>query len=427
MFKVNIGSGQYLLNAQGFSKLITWQVKHWDDWTATPKFSERFEHWNKIVELAVVVEPIAYHAVFHQTLCRSPDTETSLRRKLDDHRRRLRTYLTTLDLAEIHSIRGEFCLDAEVLDDNKLTHVLLRLMSQHERLRLKSALGGSMLFLSMAEIIRRAVEEGLDSQLPEEDEMGFGQWMDGARTTLYGTDRILDAPPQLRRDFLRTMGLDSGVKVRCYVEGDTEYGALASAVGDAGGVEFVNLRGQVIERSGKGLRFVGSLQTDRKSHVFSIVVIDADQPDPIRALTKAARDDAMFGRFFLSDPDFEFGNFTLEELVDVFLDRASKVMEEAPSREDVSAAVAGAGSGREFFSRLRKFHCEKIVKSEAWGVQLMNYAVRNREFPANDKRAGKVRPCIGIADLLINAQNVGYRRSVDNFRVDPVTGELRQR
>jgi hypothetical protein len=97
----------------------------------------------------------------------------------------------------------------------------------------------------MAETIRRATEAALGRELCEEDELGFGQWMDGARKAIYGTTRILDASKEVRRDFMTSMGLDHGPKVRCYVEGDTELAALVSAVGYGAGAEFVNLRGQI--------------------------------------------------------------------------------------------------------------------------------------------------------------------------------------
>ena len=74
--------------------------------------------------------------------------------------------------------------------------------------------------------------------------------------------RILDSTRETCRDFLTSMGLDYGVKVRCYVEGETELGALVSAVGEAGGTEFINLRGQVVEKRGKGLSFATSLKNE---------------------------------------------------------------------------------------------------------------------------------------------------------------------
>jgi hypothetical protein len=61
----------------------------------------------------------------------------------------------------------------------------------------------------------------------------------------------------------------------------------------------LNLRGQVVEKGGKGLNFAASLKNDMTSHVFSVVLLDEDRHDYVRALRKAARD-GNFLRFFMS-------------------------------------------------------------------------------------------------------------------------------
>jgi len=306
-------------------------------------------------------------------------------------------------------------------------HVLLRLMSRHERLKLRSALGGCMQFLCMAEIIRRAAEDALDQNLPEEDELGFGSWMLGARKSIYGSERVLDSTRETRREFLTTMGLDYGVKVRCYVEGETELGALISAVGEAAGTEFVNLRGQVLERRGKGLSFAASLKNDRKSHIFSVVVLDADREDYTRAVKKAATDGTFFGRFFISSPDFEFANFAVGELIGVLLDLAGREHDQVLGRDEIMSVVAETKSGKQFFEALKQAGIQEIAKSEAWGAALMNYGVQHQELPQDHKKAGETRPVIEVARLLVNARDVGYLQSLETYKVDPDTGQLRKK
>jgi hypothetical protein len=284
-----------------------------------------------------------------------------------------------------------------------------------------------MQFLCMAEIIRRAAEDALGEELPEEDEMGFGQWMAGARKSIYGSERVFDSSRETRREFLTSMGLDYGVKVRCYVEGETEFGALTSAVGEAGGTEFINLRGQVVEKRGKGLSFAASLKNDRKFHIFSVVVLDQDRADYIRALKKAATDGSFFGRFFVSCPDFEFANFTVSELTDVLLDLAGRDCDQVPSRNEILPLVASAKSGKQFFDVLKQYGLYETGKSETWGVALMNCALQNQELPRNHKNAGEKRPVVEISRLLVNARDAGYLRSLEALRVDPDTGDLREK
>jgi hypothetical protein len=427
VFRSKTSSTQYLLNPEGLINLEKHSIDFLNRWTSGKKFAERFEHRNRTAELAIVLEPTTYRAVFHAIQWRFPDTQDTLEAKLQERRKKVRHFLSEASMEKINTIRGELCQHAELLDQNKLLHVLLRLTSRHERLKLRSALGGCMHFLCMAEIIRRAAEYALGQDLPEEDEMGFGQWMIGARKSLYGTERILDSSRETRREFLTSMGLDYGVKVRCYVEGETELGALTSAVGEAGGTEFVNLRGQVVERRGKGLSFVASLKNNMKSNIFSVVVLDQDRPDNIRALKKAATDGTFFGRFFISSPDVEFANFTVSELVDVYLDLASRDLDQVPSRNKIRPLVASAKSKKQFFDALKQHGFPEIGKGETWGVALMNYALRHHELPQDHKKAGETRPIIEVARLLVNARNAGYLRSLETFRVDPDTGELREK
>jgi hypothetical protein len=365
--------------------------------------------------------------VFHEIRWRDTDTQESIEAKLREWQRKTDEFLTSASATEIDEIRNELCREAELLDDNKLVHVLLRLMKRHERHNLRSAIGACMLFLTMAEVIRRSAERSLGQKLPEEDELGFGQWMDGARKSIYGSDRILDAPRETQRDFLASMGLERGVKVRCYVEGDTELGALISAVGDAGGLEFVNLRGQVVERQGKGLSFVTSLKTDMKSHVFSVVVLDGDRTDVIRALKKAAADGAFFGRFFISSPDFEFANFSLSELVNVLLELTAADHDPPPTRDQISQLVDGAASNKALFDALKQSELRSVSKSERWGAALMKHALQHRNLPSDHNRAGATRPIIEVAQLLIRARDAGYLRSLEGYEVDPETGELQKK
>lgn len=251
--------------------------------------------------------------------------------------------------------------------------------------------------------------------------------MDGARSLLYGTERILDARPETQRDFLTSMGLDRGVKVRCYVEGPTELGALRSAVGEGGGIQFVSLRGQVLEKRGKGLSFVESLESDRGSGVFSVVVLDGDREDYVRALRKAAREDAFFGVFTISSPDFEFCNFTAEELLSVWLEFSSRDKEEKPDMPDDKTPLEEVASAEQFTDYLCRGNFPAFEKSEAWGEALMAYALENEGLPDGHARAGETRPIVLLARQLVTARHAGYERSVAQFRVDADTGGLIRR
>jgi hypothetical protein len=133
---------------------------------------------------------------------RFPDTQEVIRRKIEDYRKILASLISPSDADMLEQFRRDLCTNAEMMDDNTILHVLIRLTTWHDRHAVKSALGGCMLLLSMAEMIRRTMEEVLGRQFPEEDEAGFTQSMPEARKILFGANRVLDAPQTALREFL---------------------------------------------------------------------------------------------------------------------------------------------------------------------------------------------------------------------------------
>jgi len=417
-------STQYLQHPNGLAKLSRTHVEILDKMTSTTRFAERLEYWNAVAELAVALEPISYGQVFLGDCLLPNHIKADLAVTEDAYGKTAAEVLSQIGVEEIENARSELIRAAELLDPNKLVHVLLRLTAKHERLKLRGQLGGSMLLLCMAELVRRATERVLETKLPEEDELGFGQWMDRARALLYGTERILDAPPETQRDFLTSMGLDRGTKARCYVEGPTELGALRSAVGEGAGIRFTNLRGQVSAKRGKGLGFADELESDRRSNVFSVVVLDGDRQDNVRALKKAAEDGRFFGVFCISSPDFEFANFKAEELLDVWLEFVSRDPRESPVKPADDASIKRVRSPDQFIKYLREHDLPPLEKSEAWGEALMAYALKGERLPEGHTEAGEIRPIVRVARNLMTARRAGYERSVAQYRVDPETGRL---
>jgi hypothetical protein len=153
--------------------------------------------------------------------------------------------------------------------------------------------------------------------------------------------------------------------------------------------------------------------------------MDQDREDNIRALKKAAADEAFFGRFFISSPDFEFSNFTVDEMIGVLLDLEARNNSHIPARDEIAPLVAQAQSGKQFFDSLKKHELlQRVGKSETWGEALMKYALQHPEFPQGHKKAGEIRPAIEVARLLIKARDAGYVRSIEKYKVDPATGKL---
>ena len=57
----------------------------------------------------------------------------------------------------------------------------------------------------------------------------------------------------------------------------------------------------------------------------------------------------------------------------------------------------------------------------------MNHALNHPVLPQDHANAGKTRPVIEIARLLVHARDSGYLRSLEKYKVDPDTGEFREK
>ena len=416
---------QYLPLMPGVEKVARFELEAFDRWTTSSEFSDRFDYWNHLVEFSAVCAAV---------LWRPPENHSTrggtfpwLLPYLD----MVSDYLKRSGLSMIRHCREDLAWAAHTSDENTTIHTLLRMMRQSERDRIKGNLGAAMKFLDMAESIRRASERLLSTHLPEEDELGPGRWMEGARKMLYGHERVFDAPRKDLRDFLGILGLDFGVKVRCYVEGETELGALRHAVGADGQCSFVNLKGNVVQRHGKGMAFADSLAEAARDRIISVVVIDSDKEEVVRTLKRAASERRMHGPFFLNTPDIEMANFTIEELLRVAIALDLKVRfddNEVDKRlPEVLPSVASARSAKEFMGFLRNESMVGVGKGEKWGEALMNYAIAHPTFPSGDSRVGTEREVLKAARVLIRAQDVGYLRSVDSEELDPNTGRMVKR
>ena len=431
VFSIGTNSTQYLNYPEGQITVSKMLIEHMDKWTSTQQYCDLFDKWNKTAELAIIFEPISYQEVYRSFRWGFPDDEDTARAKREKYSKDVLLQIPSINTADFEEHRKDLCQNAELVDSNKLLHVLIHLTSWYREQKMKGAIGECMLFLSMAEIIRRTLERTLDQKLPEEDQLGFGQWMPGARKMLYGTDRVFDADQKVLREFLSGIGIDYGTKVRCYLEGETELGALKHAVGELNGIEFVNLRGHFIEKRGKGLAFMGSLKNDIKSHVFSIVLLDGDRQDFTRVVKKAAEEEHIFGRYFISTPDFEFSNFSLEELVEILVAIANKDDIEGVIKEDLLSDLVGVSSSKDLFRILGQTYPQlnNIRKGERWGQELMDYAIKNPKSPSREEEGGanNERPIIEAARVALIGRKSGYIKSLDKYKVSPDTGTLIER
>jgi hypothetical protein len=226
-----------------------------------------------------------------------------------------------IGVERLQIIFQELCDAAHKLDPNEKIHTLICLGDGEIRLELEGHLGGAIHLRSMAEILRRTTEETFTRQLPEEDVGRFGArpGVGDYKESLYGSKRLLDGDRYVANEFLKRLGLNFGFRLHWYVEGKTEWGALRRYTQrfKITEINVVDLHGEVVQRSQRGIAFRESLRDDIRMEVYSIVSIDGDVSENARVLRKAAEDDDICGAFYIFTPDFEFANFELSELEEI--------------------------------------------------------------------------------------------------------------
>lgn len=425
-FHPNIIPMQFLWNVERYPELAESVLNSINEASKSESFCEAINKWNDDVASAVICEPCAYSKIFNQIRFRSfPYTHEAHQEALSSYKEFVYPLLTESGVNDIESKRSDLCQMAEVIDPNKEIHTLLRLTNADVRLKIKGEIGGAMLLLTMAETLRRASEEAFAVSLPEEDQKGFGQWMRGARKIKYGTERIFDASEVVRKKFLGSCGLNSAPRFRCYVEGETEYGALDSYFTPESGVELINLKGQFVESKGKGLAFRHSLRQDKQSHILSIVILDGDRDDYVRSVRQAAKQDEMYGQFYIQNPDFEFGNFSITELEVILWNMAVERGAPSDSRSNLKAVLNGVSSGDALFKAAKNSVLElnQLGKGTDWGEALMQFAMNN----PNREDTSQKRQIYEIIEIIMRGLSSWYSNTPSEYRVDAQTGKLIER
>lgn len=254
--------------------------------------------------------------------------------------------------------------------------------------------------------------------------MGCSFDSDDLKNYLYGSNRLLDNY-KAKSEFIRDLRLDYNVRLRWYVEGDTELGALRSALGGHSAIEIINLRGDIIAKRGKGLSFRGSLANDIHRSVYSWVSLDEDAEHNLRALRKAVEDDEMFGMFFISKPDFEFANFTLDELVEVLWNIAKENGAAGDDKQKLIQHTSNAKTGKKLFDLAKQVmpELQRVDKGKSWGEKLMEFARKNQTMRLIDGST-RTRPIIEAIYSALRTINCHYYLSRKKCKVDIVTGRI---
>jgi hypothetical protein len=242
------------------------------------------------------------------------------------------------------------------------------------------------------------------------------------RRRLLGSERLLDDPALSRRHVARRFELFSGSAIRWYLEGPTEYYAALEALGDPAlyGVEIVNLAGRIEkDKDNIALNMKEWLQEDNRHKRFSMISFDADVRQNIKTIE--ALSDFVVGSIFPHNPDFEFANFTLQELVHIAaeLDKTEGFDSDALRNADWTGIDTGKAFEKRYLAISKK---GRALKGEKWGRALARYA--EKEPKRSD---GVERPFAASLRHAVLAQSSNYDHHKDSFRIDPKTFRTKER
>jgi hypothetical protein len=366
---------------------------------------------NRVVDLAVLLEPLYWPEITGRCSLNGGIGQDTYVNSRESHRAALLKVIKTLDLAAWRHHHEALCAIGHCIDPNRELYLLLRLSDWQRREQLEGKVAGALWIRHIAEVIRRGFEEAHGELWPEED-----QSFRNGRRRVFGSERLLDTPAESRRHIARRFGLFSGSAVRWYLKGPTEYFAVLEVLGEPGlyGVELLNLAGKIAaDRDNIAVNLREWLTEDNKLKRFSIVTFDVDVMPNQKTIRRLA--DLITGSVFANEPDFEFANFTLLELVSV----AASLDEQdgLPGRPVREADWDGIGKGGDFekkYAAVSESH--RSLKGEKWGRALARYAELHP-----GRADGRPRP---FRDALMHAtlaQSSNYDNDRETYRIDPET------
>jgi len=310
------------------------------------------------------------------------------------------------------------------MDENRELYVLLRLSSWEQRERLRGRISGALWIRHLAEVLRRGFEEAHRTQWAEEDQ-AFEHWLPGSRVRLFGSQRPFDDPLRSKPFLAYQFGLLTRSALRWYVEGETEYYAILHVLREPSvlGVELVNLRGQIAkEKNSAARKLEDALKDDLAQRRFSVISFDRDVEANERAIRRQVEQDHIVGLVDANDPDFEFANFSLDELVEI-----TALMDErlgfkgGKIRNADWNGIGRAGALAERYRKLSARRCS--LKGKEWGEALAAYAIEHPDHPQTSTK----RPFLRTVSAAVWAWNSNYSFRKECFTFDPKTFEEKRR
>ena len=327
---------------------------------------------DRIINLAILLEPVYWPSITGHFSTRGGIREREYQALLKEYRQNVLQMVGSLDSVSWREVHQTLIFDAHRMDDNDRLYLLLRVSDWKQREKLRGHIGGALWFRHIAEVIRRAFEEVTDEKWPEEDQ-ATGWWHPGARIRIFGSERPIDDELKSKPYLALEFGLFTGSLVRWYVEGETEYFAIRHILPEPSrsGIELVNLRGVVqTERDNIALKLPDWLKEDLALRRFSMISFDTDVSANVKAVRRQIDQKLVVGFIAAHKPDFEFANFTIQELAEI----AARIDDENSVSSDQvrNSDWTGICTGKAFEARYKKVSARKprSLKGQQWGEAL---------------------------------------------------------
>lgn len=341
----------------------------------------------------------------------------------------------SMTMEQLSGWRSRILLDASNCDPALGLYLLLRSMPFDQRDRFRGRLRLAYDLYEVSELIRLFLEETSGQPLVKEwDPNGNPDtpWVE----RIYGSQPRFGEPGFLR-PVVRHFGIDPAFRVRWLVEGQTEAGFILRYVERLGAnvEQFVTIR----EFGGDGAfqrespAIDADLEAAKEEQCFVTLTFDESSRTRrrLKGLIEAGR---VNFPFVLNKPEFELGNFTVEQLVDVALTWASELeysvgLTQGELARDVKRRISqqNADFKRAFNSVIRlNGDSFKLSKGSQWGQRLADYLSDIRDLEAkagtySDQTLAKIER--QILFVLHNSQPfIDYRLSIENL--DPASLEI---
>lgn len=418
---------QQIISSSGTHKKINHWQTWFNKWTSSKEFPSSLRYHEEVAALCIATEPCTYRFLFSKYRRSVHIDDETFETKNQEYRDELFNHYQNIGIEPIEDARRRLCFAAERLDANRQVHNILRLTTGETRIKeIKDRLGGAMFLLTMAEMLRRFSEYVFETELPEEDELSLGYSLKKLKERDYGANRLFDGNRRVANQYLREFGLDHGIRLRWYVEGDTEFFALKWLFENNSSIELINLRGLFKEKN--RLAFIESLKNDKRSQIFSFISFDTDQSENLRVVHQALKKEEKYisvVNIVYSTPNFEDQNFTPSELKNILWGIA---LENGVSPDDevkFRHIVSDLESYKDIIGQVRsKFpHMNQENKGEKWGKRLMEYAW-NKQTMISKTGSITTRSVIEAAHGALRAPDIDFLWTIRDWKVDPDTGRL---